>query len=105
MNDSTFFVLAALADERRHGYGIVEHTRALSSGGVRLTTGTLYGMLERLTASGLIAADGDEVVQGRLRRYYRLTEAGAQTLHEQTRQMRRAASVADRQLRLRERLA
>lgn len=105
MNDATLFVLAALADERLHGYGIVERVRTLSSDRVKLTTGTLYGMLERLTGGGLIAADGDEVVQGRLRRYYRLTEAGAQALQEQVEQMRRAASVADRQLRLRAALA
>src|SRR5215218_7987528 len=55
MTEGTFFVLAALVEERLHGYGIVERARTLSADHVKLTTGTLYGILDRLTAGGLVA--------------------------------------------------
>jgi PadR family transcriptional regulator PadR len=42
--------------------------------------GTLYAALDRLEGEGLVESDGDEVVDGRLRRYYRLTDDGLQTL-------------------------
>ena len=49
---------------------------------VALRAGTLYGALERLDADGLIAMDREEVVDGRLRRYYRLTDEGTARLAE-----------------------
>nr|WP_246852273.1 PadR family transcriptional regulator [Patulibacter sp. SYSU D01012] len=90
---TTFFVLASLADGRRHGYGIVQRAAELSGGDVRLATGTLYGALDRLAGAGLVVADGDEVVDGRLRRYYRLTDAGAAAVRDEAARLRRAADV------------
>ena len=48
MSEATYYVLAALLDERLHGYGIIKKASALSGGSVTLTTGTLYGALDRL---------------------------------------------------------
>ncbi|WP_210495630.1 PadR family transcriptional regulator [Patulibacter sp. SYSU D01012] len=93
MTRTTFFVLASLADGRRHGYGIVQRAAELSGGDVRLATGTLYGALDRLAGAGLVVADGDEVVDGRLRRYYRLTDAGAAAVRDEAARLRRAADV------------
>jgi len=76
MTGQAFFVLAALADGPRHGYGIVREVAELSQGRVRLKIGSLYGVLERLAAEGLIEADREEAHDGRLRRYYRLTRDG-----------------------------
>jgi PadR family transcriptional regulator PadR len=80
MREPTFFVLASLADGRKHGYGIIKDADELSAGRVRLRVGTLYAALERLQAEGLVAAAGDEVVGGRLRRYFELTDAGTAAL-------------------------
>jgi PadR family transcriptional regulator, regulatory protein PadR len=91
MSEPTYYMLAALLDERLHGYGIVKKVGALSGGSVKLTTGTLYGALDRLVAQGLVAPDGEEQVEGRLRRYYRITEAGAEAVREEAERMRRAA--------------
>jgi PadR family transcriptional regulator, regulatory protein PadR len=71
-----FFVHTALADGPRHGYCIVRDVAELSQGRVRLKTGSLYGVLDRLAAEGLIEPDRDEAHDGRLRRYYRLTTGG-----------------------------
>ena len=78
--EQAFFVLTALADAPRHGYGIVREVAEASEGRVRLKVGTLYGLLERLVAGGLVEPDREEVHSGRLRRYYRLTESGRRSL-------------------------
>ena len=80
MTEPAFFILTALADRPRHGYGIVGETAKLSDGRVRLKVGTLYGVLDRLADQGLVELDHEEVQQGRLRRYYRLTEPGSRAL-------------------------
>ena len=69
-----FNVLLALADGDKHGYAILKE--------VELSTGTLYGIIKRLLADGLIAearrrpAAADDDAR---RRYYRLTDQGRQT--------------------------
>jgi PadR family transcriptional regulator, regulatory protein PadR len=93
MSEATYYLLAALLDERLHGYGIVKKAAALSGGTVKLTTGTLYGALDRLVAQGLVVADGEEEVGGRLRRYYRITDAGAEAVRAEADRMRRAAKA------------
>jgi PadR family transcriptional regulator PadR len=83
MTGQAFFVLTALADGPRHGYGIVGEVAELSHGRVRLKIGSLYGVLDRLATEGLIEADREEAHDGRLRRYYRLTQDGRRALaHE-----------------------
>jgi DNA-binding PadR family transcriptional regulator len=91
MSEATYYVLAALLDERLHGYGIVKKVGTLSGGSVALTTGTLYGVLDRLVGQGLVASDGEEEVGGRLRRYYRITDGGAESVRGEAARMRRAA--------------
>src|ERR1700733_6035522 len=83
MTGQAFFVLTALADGPRHGYGIVREVVELSQGRVKLKIGSLYGVLDRLSAEGLIEPDRDEAHDGRLRRYYRLTRDGRRALAEE----------------------
>jgi len=83
MTVQAFFVLSALADGPRHGYGIVGEVSELSRGRVRLKIGSLYGVLDRLAAEGLIEPDREEAHDGRLRRYYRLTKDGRRALAEE----------------------
>jgi PadR family transcriptional regulator, regulatory protein PadR len=97
MREPTFLVLASLADGRKHGYGIIKDAEELSDGRVRLNVGTLYAALERLESSGLVTAAGEEVVDGRNRRYYELTDAGSATLTaEADRQALNAQRARDR---------
>jgi len=83
MTGQAFFVLTALADGPRHGYGIVGDVADLSQGRVKLKIGSLYGVLDRLTGAGLIEPDREEAHDGRLRRYYRLTRDGRGALAEE----------------------
>jgi len=101
MQEPTFLILTALAAQPLHGYGIVQAVSALSGGEVTLRPGTLYGALDRLDQQGLIAVDREEPVDGRLRRYYRLSDGGAAALAEQAERLRRRVAAADEQLRLR----
>ena len=80
MTGQAFFVLTALADGPRHGYGIIGEVVELSQGRVKLKIGSLYGVLDRLAAEGLIEPDREEAHDGRLRRYYRLTSHGRHAL-------------------------
>ncbi|MFC4529689.1 PadR family transcriptional regulator [Sphaerisporangium dianthi] len=103
MTEPAFLVLTALVDRPRHGYGIVQEVERLSGGRLRLKVGTLYGVLDRLAADELVALDREEAHQGRLRRYYRLTDAGAHALEEEA--VRLAENVKSARDRLRARHA
>lgn len=83
MTAQAFFVLTALADGPMHGYGIVREVAELSEDRVQLKIGSLYGVLDRLAAEELIEADREEPHEGRLRRYYRLTQDGRRALAEE----------------------
>src|SRR5919205_3407823 len=93
------FVLTALAAGPQHGYAVIQDVLRISDGRMRLHTGSLYVILDRLREAGLIEVDHEEVVASRLRRYYRLTGAGAARLASETEAARRHADVADARLR------
>ncbi|MQY07721.1 hypothetical protein ACRB68_58230 [Actinomadura sp. RB68] len=98
MQEPTFLILTALADGPQHGYGIIADVEQISAGRTRLRAGTLYAALDRLQADGLIAPDREEVVDGRLRRYYRLTDDGAAALAAEAAALRRRTEAAERRL-------
>jgi DNA-binding PadR family transcriptional regulator len=75
LTPAVFYVLLALADEDRHGYGIAKDVASRTNGAVRLGPGTLYGTLTRMTESGLVAERGTRPSDER-RKYYRLTPFG-----------------------------
>jgi DNA-binding PadR family transcriptional regulator len=106
MHEPTFLILTALADGTQHGYGIMTDVTRISGGRVRLRAGTLYAALDRLLGEGIVAADREEIVGGRLRRYYRLTPAGAELLAAEAARLSANAKVATQRLqRLRDRAA
>ena len=93
MTEQALFILASLAMGELHGYGIAQDVEELSQGRVRLTAGTLYGALNRLADDGLVAQSREDVVDGRRRRYYRLTAAGTTALTEETARMQSIAAA------------
>jgi DNA-binding PadR family transcriptional regulator len=99
MQEATFLILTALADGSQHGYGIITEVEQISGGRVRLRAGTLYTALDRLRADGLVAVDGEEVVEGRLRRYYRLTPEGTKVLAAEAARLQANAAAALARLR------
>lgn len=89
-----FWILTALTGGRRHGYEILRETAASSDGRVALKVTTLYSALERLERDGFIASDGEEIVNGRARRYYVLTKAGEASLAAEVEALETQARVA-----------
>jgi DNA-binding PadR family transcriptional regulator len=94
MQEATFMILTALANGSQHGYGIISEVQEISDGRVKLRPGTLYTALDRLRADELIAVDREEIVDGRLRRYYRLTPAGAKRLSAEAARLQAHATAA-----------
>lgn len=101
MREPTFLVLSALADGPKHGYALISEAKVLSDGRVKLQPGTLYGVLDRLREDGLVEVSGEDVVDGRARRYYRITENGAATLSREAERLAANARQAMSKLKLR----
>ncbi|SHN48084.1 PadR family transcriptional regulator [Cryptosporangium aurantiacum] len=101
LREPTFLILTALALRPLHGYGLITEVSELSDGRVTLRPGTLYGALDRLVDDRLVEADHEEVVDGRLRRYYRLTTPGVEALAAETERLQRNVEAASTRLRTR----
>lgn len=99
--EPTLLLLSALAPGPRHGYALMEAVADLSGGRVRLKPGSLYATLDRLEREGLVGESGTEVVAGRHRRYYELTDAGTEALSGQVDRLERLAATASEALRRR----
>ena len=90
-------VLLALSDGERHGYAILKEVAEQTAGEVQLSTGTLYGIIKRLLAEGLIvetrrrpAVENDDA----RRRYYHLTDAGREVAVNEARRMEKLVARA-----------
>jgi DNA-binding PadR family transcriptional regulator len=98
MQEATFLILTSLAERSQHGYGIINDVAEISGGRVGLRAGTLYTALDRLRMDGLVEVDREEVVEGRLRRYYQLTSSGTKLLAAEAARLQANAAVAMRRL-------
>src|SRR5438477_8809916 len=76
LTPAMFHVLVALADGETHGYAIMKEVEHLTRGTVRLSTGTLYGIIKRLLNDGLIRERGRAAAADERRRTYELTAFG-----------------------------
>jgi PadR family transcriptional regulator, regulatory protein PadR len=96
LRPASYFVLASLLDGPLHGYAIAARAQELSRGQVRLAAGTLYGALERMSGQGLVEIDREETVEGRRRRYFRLTGTGSEAVTAEAERLAAAARVVQR---------
>ena len=72
-------ILLALADGDKHGYAIIKEVRRRTEGGVELGASSLYAVLKRLLADGLVIETDerpDPALDDERRRYYRLSPLG-----------------------------
>lgn len=81
MTETTYYTLLAVT-EPRHGYAIMQYVAALTQDRLLLGTGTLYTMVGRLTADGII-----EVRQEDGKKSYLLTQSGMELLGEETKRL------------------
>jgi DNA-binding PadR family transcriptional regulator len=92
----TYQILLALADDDRHGYGIIKEIELRGGPGSAPSTGALYLALQRMGGDGLIedapppsSGSGDS-----RRRYYRLTAKGKKAAEEETARLAALVAVA-----------
>ena len=83
---ATPLVLGILAEGESYGYAILKRVTELSGGRMQWTDGMLYPLLHRLERLGHVQATWGESPEGRRRKYYELTTAGAAALAEHRRQ-------------------
>jgi DNA-binding PadR family transcriptional regulator len=86
-----FYVLVALADGATHGYAILKDVEQFTAGEVRLSTGTLYGIIKRLLADGLIRESREEDVR---RRAYALTAFGRDVARAEAARLEQTLAIA-----------
>jgi DNA-binding PadR family transcriptional regulator len=97
LTPALFHVLVALADGDKHGYAILRDVEQRTERRVLLSTGTLYGIIKRLLADGLIAEARRRPaasMDDERRRYYRLTAFGREVALAETARLERASAMA-----------
>jgi DNA-binding PadR family transcriptional regulator len=92
-----YHILVALADEERHGYGIMQDVSRQTGGTLELGPGTLYGCLKRMLAAGLVEESDerpDPELDDERRRYYRMTPLGRRAVRTEAERLMAAVSAA-----------
>ena len=97
LTPAVFNILLALADDEKHGYGIMLEVETNTSGIVQMGPGTLYGSIKRMLKADLIEESDDRPdneLDDERRRYYRLTGAGEQVLRLEAKRLASQVSMA-----------
>jgi DNA-binding PadR family transcriptional regulator len=93
LSPAMFHVLVALADGQSHGYAILKEVEQLTGGEVRLSTGTLYGIIKRLLAEGLVR---EQSAGDPRRREYQLTAFGREVARAEAARLEQTLAIAKR---------
>jgi len=96
LTPALFHVLLSLGDGEKHGYAILKEVAARTDNGVELSTGTLYGIIKRLLADGLIKESA--LGSTDRRRAYRLTPFGRKVALAEAGRLRALVATAQRKL-------
>jgi DNA-binding PadR family transcriptional regulator len=96
LTPAMFHVLVALADGATHGYAILKDVEEITGGAVRLSTGTLYGIIKRLLADGLIRECGAVARDDERRRSYELTAFGRDVARAEAARLEQTLAMARR---------
>jgi DNA-binding PadR family transcriptional regulator len=94
---ATFHILMAVAQEDRHGYGIIQDVIRRTNGELRLSAGTLYRSIQRMLEQGLIDETDDRPspeLDDERRRYYRISAFGAAVARAETHRMAQLVRMA-----------
>lgn len=94
LTPAAFHVLLALADGPRHGYSILKEVEERTGGEVRLSTGTLYGLIKRFLDDELIVELPAEEDGNERRRPYKLTPFGRQVARAEAVRLEQLVSAA-----------
>jgi DNA-binding PadR family transcriptional regulator len=90
LTPAVFYILLALADGEKHGYGIMQEIESLTAGRVKMGPGTLYGAIKRMLVAGLIEETDerpDPALDDARRRYYQMTPYSQRVLRAETQRL------------------
>ena len=76
-------ILSILMSGESYGYQIIQKVKELSGGKLEWSDGMLYPVLHRLEKDGFIRSQWKMSSEGRLRKYYKLTDAGREELEKE----------------------
>lgn len=79
-------VLSILSHEESYGYQIIRQIEHLSDGELEWSEAMIYPLLHRMNSDGLIQSRWEIMENGRKRKYYSLTEDGAEVLEAEKQQ-------------------
>ena len=79
-------ILSILISGESYGYQIIQRVREISGGSLEWSDNMLYPVLRRLEKGGLLLSQWRMSKQGRLRRYYRITELGRKEVESERHQ-------------------
>ena len=96
LTPAMFYVLVALADGQTHGYAIMKEVEQLTGGDVRLSTGTLYGIIKRLLNDALIRESAVRAADDERRRSYELTAFGREVARAEAARLEQTLAIARR---------
>jgi len=96
LTPAMFHVMVALADGQTHGYAIMKDVEQLTGGAVRLSTGTLYGIIKRLLDDGLIRESAGASRDDERRRSYELTAFGRDVARAEAARLQQTLAMARR---------
>ena len=94
---ATFHILLALAEDDRHGYGIIQDVAARTGGELKLSAGTLYRSIQRMLEQGLIVEVRERPapeLDDERRRYYRITPFGTAVARAEARRLTQLVKLA-----------
>ena len=97
LTPTMFYILLSLADQERHGYGIMQEVEAMTQGRIQMGPGTLYGAIKRMLAADLLEESDerpDPEQDDERRRYYRLTDLGRRVLGAEAQRLSNLITVA-----------
>jgi len=86
LQPAVFHILMSVADEDRHGYGIIQEVKSRTNGEVRLSPATLYRSIQRMLDDDLIVEIHERPapeLDDERRRYYRITKHGRAVAREE----------------------
>jgi DNA-binding PadR family transcriptional regulator len=97
LTPTVYHILLALADQERHGYGIMQEVATMTQGRINMGPGTLYGSIKRMLKAKLIEESDerpDSDMDDERRRYYRLSAFGREVLLAESQRLAALVQVA-----------
>ncbi|MHA6252619.1 PadR family transcriptional regulator [Oceanobacillus sp. CAU 1775] len=72
MSETAFYILLSLFKQPQHGYGIVKYVELITSGRLKLGSGTVYGTISKMLKDHLIVVYANE----ERKKIYEITDIG-----------------------------